>query len=83
MAALALLKPNFEVLTMADMPAMLTADPWVVATEAQRHTAEGAEIGGDVFAHRAVAAGRSQHQRAMFIAQRQRQPTAGEGKQQH
>ena len=44
MAALALLKPNLEVLTMADVPAMLTDDPWAAATEAQRHTAQMREV---------------------------------------
>lgn len=41
---LALVKPNFEVLDMANVPATLTEDPWVTATEAQRHTAQLREV---------------------------------------
>ena len=46
---------------------------WGGSLEAQRHTAEGAEIGGDVFAGLAIATGRAQRKHAGLIHQADRQ----------
>ena len=56
-----------------DFAAQFAGGGNVAALQLVRNVLDGADIGGDVLALEAVAAGRRAHQFAVLVAQRQRQ----------
>ena len=71
---LPLVERKESLLGHVDLAADLADRRHVASLELLRHVLEGADIGGDVFALGAVAAGRRGHEFAALVTQRHRQP---------